>query len=169
MKESLNKKRNALILCTVVVLALAIGGIYSVSAENQEEGSDANGWGFFAMRGWGMPFRGMMRSLTEEQRNELLTEIQELMESKFEEWEIEPPEPLLSESQRSELQAGIEQLKEDGATPEEIGEYIAEKLKEYGVELPERLQGYCRFQGRGHFMNGHPRCFRRRSFFEETD
>lgn len=169
MKESLNKNRKALLICTVAVLALAIGGIYSVSAENQEEGSDANGWGFFAMRGWGMPFRGMMESLTEEQRNELATEIKELVESKFEEWEIEPPEPLLSEDQRSELQSGIEQLKENGATQEEVREYIVGKLEEYGVELPERPEGSCRFQRRGRFMNGLPGGIRKRQFFDETD
>jgi hypothetical protein len=165
----MNKNRKALLICTVAVLALAIGGIYSVSADNLEEGSDANGWGFFAMRGWGMPFRGMIESLTEEQRNELATEIQELVESKFKEWEIEPPEPLLSEDQRSDLQDGIEQLREDGATPEEIREYIDGKLKEYGVELPRRPEGHCRFQRRGRFMNGLPGGICKRQFFDVTD
>jgi hypothetical protein len=144
------------LLCAVAVLALSVGVIYTVSAEDQEEGTtvDSEGRGFFAMRGWGMPFRHAIGTLTEEQRNELASEIQELISSKFEEWGIEPPEPILSDEQRSELQAGIEQLREDGATPEEIKEYVAGKLEEWGVELPEMPEDACRFQHKGHFMNG---------------
>ena len=164
------KTRKALVLCAIAILALSIGGIYSVYAEAQDESgsTDLEGCGFFAGRGWGMPFGRMMGTLTEEQRNELVSEIQDLVSSKFEEWGIEPPEPLLSEEQRSELRAGIEELREAGATPEEIREYIAEQLEEWGVELPEMPENACRFQRRGRFMNGPTKGRWKRRFNEDT-
>jgi len=64
--------------------------------------------------------------------------------------------------------AGIEELREAGATPEEIREYIAEQLEEWGVELPEMPQNACRFQRRGRFMNGPPNGMWKRRFNEET-
>ena len=150
------KTRKALTLCAIAVLALSIGGVYSVYAETQDDAGTAEleGCGLFAWKGWGMPFGRMMGTLTEEQRNELASEIQDLVSSKFEDWGIEPPEPLLSEEQRSELRAGIEELREGGATSEEIRDYVAEKLEEWGVELPEMPYYAWRFMRRGRFMNG---------------
>jgi len=170
VKIHLKKISKVVLLCAVAVLAVSIGAVYAVYAENQDEGTsvDAEECGFFAMRGWGMPFRGVMGALTEEQRNELAAEIQDLVSSKFEEWGIEPPEPILSDEQRSKLQAGIEQLKEDGATREEIREYIAEKLGEWGVELPEPPDDYGRCQRRGRFMNGPPTGMWKRRFNDDT-
>ena len=86
--ESQVKTRRALIICAIAVLALSIGGIYSVYAETQEDEltTDLEGCGFFAGRGWGTPFRRLMGTLTEEQRNELASEIRDLVSSKFEEW-----------------------------------------------------------------------------------
>ena len=164
------KTRKALVICAIAILALSIGGIYSVYAEIQDDGgiTDLEGWGFFAGRGWGMPFRRMMGTLTEEQRNELASEIQDLVSSKFEEWGIEPPEPLLSEEQRSELWAGIEELKEAGVTPEEIRVYVAEQLEEWGVKLPEMPEDACRFHRRGRFKNGPPDGMWKRRFNGDT-
>lgn len=164
------KTRKVLLLCTIAILALSIGGIYAVYAETQDEGesTDIEGWGFFAMRGWGMPFRRVVVTLTEEQRNELVSEIQDLVTSKFEEWGIELPELLLSEEQRSELQAGIEELKEAGATQEEIREYIAEQLEKWGVELPEMPEYACRFHRRGRFMNRPLNGMWKRRFDDDT-
>lgn len=148
-----------MLLCAVAVLALSLVGIYAVSAENEDEDTSigTDGRRILTMRGGRISFKGIMGILTEEQRNELTSEIQDLVSSKFEEWGIELPEPILSEEQRSELKAGIEQLREEGATPEEIREYIDEKLEEYGVELPEysHMDGFMRrggFMCRGGFM-----------------
>jgi hypothetical protein len=170
VKTHLKKISKVVLICAVAVLTASIGAIYAVHAENQDEGTpvDAEMWGVFAMRGWGMPFRGMMGALTEEQRNELAAEIQDLVTSKFEEWGIELPEPILSDEQRSELQAGIEQLREEGATREEIREYIAEKLEEWGVEPPELPDDYGRYRCRGRFMNGPPNGVWKRRFNDDT-
>jgi DNA-binding transcriptional MerR regulator len=152
---SLSKTSKAVLLCAVALLALSFVSIYIVSAENEDESAsiDTEGGGFFAMRGWRMPFGRVMGNLTEEKRDELASEIQDLISSKLDEWGIEPPEPLLTEEQRSELRTGIEQLRENGATPEEIREFIAENLEEYGIELPEWPNDSCRFQRGGRFMN----------------
>ena len=169
MKVNLNNTSKAVLLFAVAILTLSIGGIYAVSAENQDDGTsiDPEGWGFFAKRRWGMPFRGVMGSLTEEQRNELVSEIQDLVSSKLEEWEIELPKPILSDEQRSELQAGIEQLKEDSATREDIREFIAGKLEEWNIELPE-LPDDCRLQQRRSFMNGFSGGMWKHQFNDET-
>jgi hypothetical protein len=170
VKTHLKKISKVVLICAVVVLAASIGAVYAVYAENQDEETsiDDEGRGFFAMKGWGMPFRGVMGALTEEQRNELAAEIQDLVLSKFEEWGIELPEPMLSDEQRSELLAGIEQLREDGATREEIREYIAEKLEEWGVEPPELPDDYGRCKRRGHFMNRPPNGVWKRRFNDDT-
>jgi hypothetical protein len=167
--ESQVKTRKALIICAIAVLALSIGGIYSVYAETQDdEGTmDLEGCGFFTGMGWGTPFGRMMGTLSEEQRNELASEIHDLVSSKFDEWGIEPPEPLLSEEQRSELHAGIEDLREADATPEEIREYIAGQLEEWGVELPEMPGNACRFKRRGRFMNGPSQGIWKRRYNED--
>lgn len=135
-----------MILCAVALLALSMIGIYAVSAEKEDVSTsiDSEGRGFFAMRGWRLPFGRVMRNLTEEQRNELASEIQDLISSKLDEWGIEPPEPFLTEEQRSELKAGIEGLRKAGATMEEIREFIDGKLEELGVELPENLGRFQR-------------------------
>ena len=67
-----------------------------------------------------------------------------------------------------DIQAGIEQLREDDATREEVREFIAGKLEEWGVELPELHDDAHRFQGRGRFMNGPSGCTWRRRFNDET-
>jgi len=76
----------------------------------------------------------------------------------MEEWGIECPEPLLTEEQRSELKAGIQELRDSGATVEEIREFFTETLIGWGVELPEMPERPYRrpfsgFRGKG------SRCF----------
>lgn len=156
MKQSLNRTRKALLLCTVAVLALTVGGVLTATAADQDDATSDESNGFFLhafrwMRGLG---GNMFGSLSDEQRNELSSEIKALISSKFEEWGIEPPEPLLSEEQQTELQEGIEQLRENDATPEEIREYIAGMLESWGLELPERPMNQGRFLGNGAAFQG---------------
>jgi hypothetical protein len=93
-----------------------------------------------------------MEALTEEQREELLSEIQALVSSKFEEWGIEPPEPLLTEEQHEQLKNLITEMREAEATPEEVKEAVKELLEEFGVELPPRGElPPGKFAGRGGF------------------
>lgn len=153
MKNSLNKKGKGMLLTSVLLISLAIG-VYAVSAENNEGApEDTGGRRFLAMRGWGMHFRRGMGSLTEEQRNELSSEMHDLITSKFEEWGIEPPEPLLTEDQREQLKSLISEMREADAAPEDIRKAIEELLDEFGVELPP-LEGlhFGKFAGRGRFM-----------------
>ena len=156
--ESLKGTSKAVLLCVFAVMALSIGGIYAVSAQNEDDGAsvDTDGRGFFAMMWRRMPFGRMMGSLTEEQRNE----IQDMIASKLEEWGIEPPEPLLTEEQHDELRTGIEELRASDATPEEIKEYIAGKLEAWGVELPDRPIRHCIFQVKGAAFHGKRGCIR---------
>ena len=145
-------KSKIALTCVIIALALSVGGIYAVNAGNAEQGQIGDCEGFFLMNGRGMPHRGFWGSLTEEQRNELHSEIRDLVESKSDEWGIEPPEPLLTEDQRTELQEYIEDLREEGYSPQEIREKIAEKLESMGVELPEPpINRRCHRRGR--FMN----------------
>jgi hypothetical protein len=145
-------KSKIALTCIIIALALSVGGIYAVYAEGGDQGITGDGEGIFPMKGLGMPHRGFWGSLTEEQRNELRSEIRDLVESKLDEWGIEPPEPLLTEDQRAELQEYIEDLKEEGYSPQEIREKIAEKLESWGVELPEPpINRRCHRRGR--FMN----------------
>ena len=61
MKASLNKTRQAALICVVALIALSFGGIYAVSAQEDKGASvDAEEWGFFAMKCRGMPFGKMM-------------------------------------------------------------------------------------------------------------
>ncbi len=111
-----------------------------------------------------MPF---MDELTEEQReaiHDLVTEmredgatteeIREAVHEQLEEWGIEVPEPgegrggmrppfwdELTEEQQEELQAMIDEMREDGASREEIQTAIHEQLDEWGIELPEPGEG----------------------------
>ncbi len=115
---------------------------------------ESNGLGFHAFR-WLGGFRGrMFNSLSEEQRVELSSEIKALISSKFEEWGIEPPEPLLSEEQRTELKEGIKQLREDDATPDEIREYIASMFESWNLDLPEHPKNQGKSYGNGGAFQG---------------
>jgi hypothetical protein len=128
-----------------------------VAADDEEKGVVNEGW---------KPFLGMSMftgghlnarsALTEEQRNELASDIHDLISSKYEEWGIEPPEPILSDEQRSELKEYIEGLREERYTPKEIRELIAEKLKEWNIDLPPLPEIPCRFRPGSRFMKGFP-------------
>ena len=158
MNENLKKTSKAVLLCAFAVMALSLGSIYAISAQNEDKGAsvDTEGRGFFALMRRGMAFGRMMGSLSEEQRNE----IHDMITSKLEEWGIEPPEPLLTEEQRNELRTGIEELRKSDATPEEIKEYIAGKLEAWGMELPERPIKQGLFQGKGAAFQGRRGCLR---------
>jgi hypothetical protein len=73
VNENLKRTSKAVLLCVFAVIALSLGGLYAVSGQNEDEGAsiDSEGRGFFAMMQRGMPFGRMMGSLTEEQRNEI--------------------------------------------------------------------------------------------------
>jgi hypothetical protein len=145
--------RKVLITCTIIVLVLSIGAIYAVNADGGEQGLEKDHEeGVFPLRGWRMRFRAFKGSLTEEQRNELASEIEDLIALKCEEWGLELPEPLLTDDQRYELREYVNELRDGGMSPQEIREKVAEKLEEWGVELPEFPEHSCRFQRRGRFL-----------------
>ena len=135
------KKNKAIFITSMILMALVIGGAWMVAADAGVEDS--------AVDGESHPFRGMwmMRGrrsnawseLSQEQRSELRSEIQELITNKFEEWGLEAPTPLLTEEQRSELMSEIQELRDAGATREEIRELVLSKFEEWGIELPEPL------------------------------
>jgi len=102
-----------------------------------------------------------MRELTDEQRQEIRDlleefresratreEAKEAIDSKLTEWGIELPDkgmhkrppwmPELTDEQKEEIKELVEDMKESGATKEEIKEAIGLKLGEWGVEIPER-------------------------------
>jgi len=137
----LGKKNKAIFITSMVVMALVIGGAWMVAADAEVEDSGVDGECH--------PFRGMWMlrgrrfnawsELSQEQRSELRSEIQELITNKFEEWGLEAPTPLLTEEQRSELMSEIQELRDAGATREEIRELVSSKFEEWGIELPEPL------------------------------
>ncbi len=116
-----------------------------------------------AGRGERLPF---WDDLTEEQQAELEAMIDEMREdgatredireavhAQLEEWGIDAPEPgegggrrppfwgELSEEQRAELREMIDEMREDGATREDIREAVHAQLEEWGIELPEPGEG----------------------------
>ena len=145
-------------LLLVAVLAVGAVGVYTVYADGEEILPDAVGDGFSAMCRGGFRNRKGMGLLSDEQRSELASEIQGLIESKMKGWGIERPEPLLTEEQRSEIRAGIAELRESEATNEEIQAYITGKLAEWGIELPEMPERPQIGQGFGRRGKG-PRSF----------
>lgn len=150
----MEKRKKAIFIASMILIALAVVGAWTVAADDEVKDSTVDGESrpfrcMWMLRGWRSNAWG---ELSEEQRSELRTEIQELIARKFEEWGLEPPEPLLTEEQRSELKAGIEQLRDEGATPEEIREFIDGKLEEWGLEPSRYGLPPCGFMRRGRFM-----------------
>jgi DNA-binding transcriptional regulator YhcF (GntR family) len=107
--------------------------------------------------------RGPQLDLTEEQKQELKQlrqelreagasreEIHEAIRDQLEAWGIDPPErrmgrrgprPDLTEGQKQELKQLRQELREAGASREEIREAIRDQLEEWGIEPPERRMG----------------------------
>ena len=133
----------------IAVLAVGTVGIYTVYADGEDGLLDPDECGLPVRHGWG--FRDRMGLFSEEQRSELNSEIQDLIESKMEGWGIERPEPLLTEEQKTELEALISDLKTGEATCTEIQNAVKMKMTEWGIELPEmpqKNQCFGRFTGR---------------------
>ncbi len=82
-------------------------------------------------------------------------EIHAAVEAKFEEWGIEMPEPPglggdghrgrggmwmhnLTEEQRQAIQEMVQQMRENGASREQIHEAVQAKFDEWGIEMPAR-------------------------------
>ncbi len=109
--------------------------------------------------------RWLGQQLTAEQREELKAEVQEMREQGkspeeihaavkelLKGWGIEPPGPgaggqgpqvglrwlgqQLTAEQREELKAEVQQMREQGASREEIGAAVKEMLKDWGIERP---------------------------------
>lgn len=132
MKKTNSKK---LVGGLLVVMLVATIGAVLVSAQDSEDGML-----------WGK--RGFMTELTDEQREEMKT----TMQQKFEEYGIEMPtrdemldKQLEHTEQRLEILNRQKELREQGYEWEEIRDIIQE---EFELELPEEGQG-MRF-GRGH-------------------
>jgi hypothetical protein len=132
VNDSLKKRSWTVILCVFTLLALTIGGVYAISEESQEGSPlvDSECGRFFPMRMWGRQHGGMLGGLSDEQRNELRSEIHDLIISRFEEWDIEPPEPLLSQEQRKELRSEVEGLRYEGVSREDVMDFVQGKLEE---------------------------------------
>ena len=147
MKNDLNKK--SILFLVVVALAISSIGILTLYAQGEDQPLNSEECGVRPL--WRFGNRYAFGMLSEEQRQELANEINNLIESKMEEWGIEPPEPLLTEEQRTELKALIDELKAANATLEEMREAIKAKIYEWGIDLPEKPQrGQCfgKFFGR---------------------
>jgi DNA-binding transcriptional regulator YhcF (GntR family) len=110
----------------------------------------------------------VLQNLSSEQKEELLSLIAEMRESgasreeisdavhaKLAEWGIELPEgkpgrhgmlpwgvlQQLDEDQKAELKVLVDEMRESGASREEISDAVQAKLAEWGIELPERKPG----------------------------
>jgi hypothetical protein len=152
-------KKAALIATLVLVLSLAVGGIYLASAQTEEE--IVNSLPFFGRfrRGFDGPMFG---ALDEELRAEMqetiqamreegasCEEIREYIQGFLEENGIEPQRPELTEEQLEALQ----QLHED------VQAYAQKRAEELGLELSENgflfghgmrfrgFRGSCSFKG----------------------
>jgi len=165
----LGKRNKAVLLASVALIALVLGGVWMVAADEVEDiaadGEDQSCRCMWTLRG---RLANAWSVLSEEQRSELASEIQALIAEKFEEWGLDPLQledlPLgrfegrgfmskLTEEQRSELISEIQALKDAGATCEEIQELITRKFEEWGLE-PPRFDGFPfgRYMRRGRFM-----------------
>ena len=88
-----------------------------------------------------------MQEMIEKMRKSSQDEVRDAVKAKLDEWGIKSPEkdrnrpPFwddLNEKQQSELDELIEEMKENESDQKEIRETIHAKLKEWGIELPEK-------------------------------
>ena len=148
MEVTKTNKKIGLILVSVLALSAISGGIILTTYAFDDEGC----------RPFKQPFFG---DLTDAQKEEITTtmnelrengasreEIREAITAKLTEWGIEVPEdnphPMprwlqnLTEEQKAELQNLMDELKEKGASHEEIRAEIDAKLQQWGIEIPEQ-------------------------------
>ena len=89
----MKKKSKAMLIISVILMSLAIGAIWMVTAEDDVDRSIE---GEYQSLGYMWMARGLRSNswgvLSEEQRSELASEIQNLITEKFEEWGLEPPQ-----------------------------------------------------------------------------
>jgi DNA-binding transcriptional regulator YhcF (GntR family) len=148
------QRNKMIIVISLLALVILVGGIFSTlnvfGVEKDDDGLKRrckvpNPW---------------MYDLTDEQRQEIRDLLEELRESgatieevkeaidlKLTEWGIEIPNkgmrqrqpwmPELTDEQREEIKQLIEELKESGASREEIKEAVDAKLVEWNIEIPE--------------------------------
>ncbi len=131
-----------MLLLAVTAIAIGSVGIYTVFAQGEDPTLNQEKDGSMPMLRFGTGRK--IGYLNEEQRKELATDIQALIESKMEKLGIERPEPLLTEEQRTEIKTIIYEMRTANATVEEIREAVKEKTIEWGIELPEMpLRDQC--------------------------
>ena len=136
-------------------------------------------WGYdVPPRPDGKGYRGQRldQMLTDEQKEQLRTKIIELLDAKAEpgeiflaigdilhDWGIEPPHPgfhgrrpfgpnmmnQLTDEQRQAVREKVQELREQGATRQEIHEAVREMLEEFGVKFPEKPGGQDDNKGNG--------------------
>lgn len=151
-----------------LTLFLVVGGVYTASADTDQDDAPGSYPPEFVNRWRRGPFVGC---LDEEQRQELketldavreegatFDEIREYVQAYLEELGIGfqmpelPQRPELTDEQLEALRRlrdEIQELRDSGATPEEIKEYLDQKAEELGIELPLRhhATGLCGFRG----------------------
>lgn len=147
-------KRQAILLSSVAILFLVFSGILMVTAEIGDDNSYINSGELPQGR---RLRQGFLSTLTEEQRSEIMSKIQELKEAgatreeikaeinaMLEEWGIEPPEfqgpswlDDLTDEQKEIIEQKVQEMKESGATREEIRAEITAMLEEWGIEPPK--------------------------------
>ncbi|HUS79296.1 MAG TPA: hypothetical protein VM050_11635 [Patescibacteria group bacterium] len=133
----MNKTKRRFALASMVLLAVTLGGIWMVYAQEQPEVPPEASEG---LGPWGFRQRlNFFAQLDEETKNQLL-----------------------------ELREAVQELKESGATIEEIREYVTAELEELGIEHPTKGEGACMgFPGGGlrqrQRLGGfNPQCSRQR-------
>ncbi len=141
-------KTKALILASVLVVIMISGGtLLSVFASNYEGKNFSQG-----------PCRPWLGELTDAQKDEIKKtvedmkeagatpeEIKEAINTKLDAWGIEVPEKpcggylmdQLTEEQRKELSKKMQELRESGASHEELMEARLKMLEEFGIDIDE--------------------------------
>lgn len=163
----MNERNKTLALTSVLLLTLSlvVGDMHFASADTNKDDTPRPDPPEFVNRWRRGPFFGC---LDEEQRQELkeslealreegatFDEIKEYVQAYLEELGVDcqrpgPPDglprPELTDDQLEVLQQlreKIQELRDGGATPEEIREYLDQKAKELGIEPPTRPQAGC--------------------------
>ena len=148
MEMTKTNQKIGLILVSVLVLsAISVGIVLNTYAFDDQKRRPSK--------------QPLFDNLTDEQKEELTAtmnqlredgatreEIREAVTAKLTEWGIEVPEenphPMprwlqnLTEEQKVELQNLMDELKEKGASHEEIRTQIDAKLQQWGIEIPEQ-------------------------------
>jgi hypothetical protein len=142
-------KKNMLILLTLVVGAVMVGGLTFALAEGESAPVTPGYGGPSSPLGLGFGMRSSFAGffggrLTQAQRDELMS----LVTAKLSEWGIEAPVfksqgifADLTQDQKDQLIALVKGMKESDATPAEIREAVTAKLSEWGIELPSPRAG----------------------------